>query len=93
MEEKKKRWRPSLTEYRKLESEISTLKAELSRYEGMRAQYEKAINENSTLEKEKESLREQARGATVDYNKARREVLWLRERNLWQRIVNKQYEE
>ena len=100
MEEKKKRWRPSLTAYRELESENGKLKAERFQFEDMRVQCEAVIDKNRVLEqsnklmeKELETLREQAKGATVDYNKARREVLWLRNRNLWQRIINKQYEE
>lgn len=93
MEEKKKRWRPSLTAYRKLESEVSTLKAELSKFEGMRTQYSNLEKSNKLMENELEKLREQASGASVDYNKARCEVLWLRNRNLWQRIINKQYKE
>jgi ribosome recycling factor len=62
--------------------------------------FDEMVNKNRTLEQsnkhledEINRLREHVNGATDDYHKARREVLWLRNRNLWQRIINAGYKE
>ena len=127
MEEKNKRFRPSLTAYRALEKELAELRQKLAEYTGepTRRQYEdecfdqhceieelrrkldSQIEGTSTIVTESNAWREKyrdlkvkydaavkrAKEASADYNKARREVLWLRGRNLWQRLLNDQYEE
>lgn len=123
MEEKNKRFRPSLTAYRALEKELVELKMQLSESnrkpnengsfdghcetEELKQKLDSQIEGTSTIVAESDAWREKyrelkakydavlkrAKDASADYNKARREVLWLRERNLWQRIMNHQFEE
>ena len=83
MEEKKKRWRPSLTAYRALEKEVAELKTQVETLE----------KSNGFMEMELQRMQTKADGACQDYNRVRREILWLRGRNLWQRIVNRKYKE
>lgn len=83
MGEKKKRWRPSLTAYRSLEKEVAELKTQVETLE----------KSNGFMEMELQRMQTKADGACQDYHRARREVLWLRSRNLWQRIVNRKYKE
>ena len=114
MAEVKKRWRPSLTAYRTLESELFEYKkrfddlAEKERFEAKAySNLERAYNElletcnaqrshihalehsNTSLERGLKDERKLRNGAVEDYNKARQEVLQMRNRNLWQRIINK----
>lgn len=66
MEEKKKRWRPSLTAYRALENEVSELKEKVRRLMGrkssddcvkvLRDHIEALENENSTLKRSNELM-------------------------------------
>lgn len=136
MEQTKKRFRPTLTQYRALEIEIAELKdknRELSDHNKRLARqvesYEnesvdlveyKAIEEhakslnqenieikaemdslkvhvetleksNKFLEDELQRVRDKANDACDDYNMARREVIWLLGRNLWERITNKRF--
>lgn len=110
--EEKKRWRPSLAEYRALQKEIDGHMEDKSRlvadcdawrekYHQLKKEYDKlncsdvgiAEKSNRLMEEELTRVRKQAEDASKDYNNARREVLWLRNRSLWQRIINKQFDE
>ncbi len=79
MEEKKKRWRPSLTAYRKLEKEVSELKNENASLE----------RSNQLMEEEMERLRGALDEAGDTIQAMDKEIYALCHRNLWQRILNK----
>ena len=98
MEEgKKKRWRPSLTAYRALESENEELKKGnvtkvlRDHIDALEAENTSLKHSCTQLKKKLAVVRDQVKGAVVDYNRARREVLWLRGRSLWKRIINDTY--
>ena len=100
MEEKKKRFRPSLTAYRALENEVSELREQLSLSEQSR---HKLSEDYKRLRDELQSQRE----LTAECIKARdrwkcscedlvaskrelsEEIGRLRSRSLWQRILNR----
>ena len=136
MEQTKKRFRPTLTQYRALEMEIAELKdknrelsdhnnrlarqvesyenesVELGVYKALE-EHAKSLNQENTvikaemdslkantetleksnkfLEDELQRVRKNVKGACDDYNMARREVIWLLGRNLWERITNKRF--
>lgn len=101
MEEKKKRIRPTWTQVRKLEAEIAELKEsnqkgskEQSVLKELRDKIKTLQTSNKHMEDELERVRKQADGASKDYNRARREVLFLRSRGFWSRVFNRMdYEE
>ena len=79
MEERKKRWRPSLTAYRALEGEVSAL-SEKNRL------LEKS---NGYMEKELSRLRAGYESLEREVGDLEREVCYLRNRSFWDRVFNK----
>ena len=75
-----------MTAYRELETALAAAKESIAKKDNANADLKSRCK---YLEEEIEKVRELLRGATMDYQKARGEVLWLRNRNLWERIVNK----
>ena len=100
MEEKKKRFRPSLTAYRALENEVSELREQLSLSEQSR---HKLSEDYKHLRDELESQREQSAESIKARDRWKRsceellsskrelseEIGRLRSRSLWQRILNR----
>ena len=100
MEEKKKRFRPTLTAYRALENEVSELREQLSLSEQSRSKlgedykylkYELQSQREVTAESIK--ARERWKNTCDELIETRKnltaEVERLRSRSLWQRIWNK----
>jgi len=79
MEERKKRWRPSLTAYRALEDEVSSLKEEKMLLE----------KSNGYMEKELSRLRAGYESMEREVGDLEREVCYLRNRSFWDRVFNK----
>lgn len=79
MEERKKRWRPSLTAYRALEDEVSSLKEEKMLLE----------KSNGYMEKELSRLRAGYESLEREVGDLEREVCYLRNRSFWDRVFNK----
>ena len=79
MEEKKKRWRPSLTAYRALQSENNDLQVE-----------NRALkSSNGYVEKELNRLRCRIIDLEKDNEVLNFEISQLRKRDLWERIWNR----
>lgn len=95
MEEKKKRWRPSLTAYRALENLVSELKEEnarlISKEDSDRLKDKISVLEksNKLLEEECDNLRGKLEEAGSTIDAMDKEIYALCHRNLWQRILNK----
>ncbi len=96
MEEKKKRWRPSLTAYRELENQVSELKEENARLKGGKNETDRLKDKISVLEKSNKLLEEECdnlrgkleeAGSTIDAMD--KEIFALCHRSLWARIFNK----
>jgi len=79
MEERKKRWRPSLTAYRALEDEVSSLKEEKMLLE----------KSNGYMEKDLSRLRAGYESMEREVGDLEREVCYLRNRSFWDRVFNK----
>lgn len=86
MEEKKKRWRPSLTAYRALERQMAEMKEEKARLNDKISVLEKS---NKLLDEETERLRDVLREAHETIDAMDKEIYALCHRNLWDRIFNK----
>lgn len=95
MEEKKKRWRPSLTAYRELENLVSELKEEnarlISKEESDRLKDKISVLEksNKLLEEECDNLRGKLEEAGSTIDAMDKEIFALCHRGLWARIFNK----
>ena len=95
MEEKKKRWRPSLTAYRALENLVSELKEEnarlISKEESDRLKDKISVLEksNKLLEEECDNLRGKLEEAGSTIDAMDKEIFALCHRSLWARIFNK----
>lgn len=100
MEEKKKRWRPSLTAYRSLEGELSEMReqcmilrqADACRSDEMRilrSRLAASERSNTLLADEIERLRNSSRELTDENASLRAEVSRLKSRSLWKRIMDK----
>ena len=100
MEEKKKRWRPSLTAYRSLEGELSEMReqcmilrqADAYRSDEMRilrSRLAASERSNTLLADEIERLRNSSRELTDENASLRAEVSRLKSRSLWKRIMDK----
>lgn len=95
MEEKKKRWRPSLTAYRELENLVSELKEEnarlISKEESDRLKDKISVLEksNKLLEEECDNLRGKLEEAGSTIDAMDKEIFALCHRSLWARIFNK----
>ena len=100
MEEKKKRWRPSLTAYRSLEGELSEMReqcmilrqADSCRSDEMRilrSRLAASERSNTLLADEIERLRNDSRELTDENASLRAEVSRLKSRSLWKRIMDK----
>jgi len=95
MEEKKKRWRPSLTAYRELENLVSELKEEnarlISKDESDRLKDKISVLEksNKLLEEECDNLRGKLEEAGSTIDAMDKEIFALCHRSLWARIFNK----
>ena len=88
MEEKKKRWRPSLTAYRALENEVSELK------EGMTALKSENVSlkqSNDMLEKEIYRLRENVSKYEKESEELKDKLFLLKGRGLLARLLNRDY--
>ena len=88
MEEKKKRWRPSLTAYRALENEVSELK------EGMTAIKSENVSlkrSNDMLEKEIYRLRENVSKYEKESEELKDKLCLLKGRGLLARLLNRDY--
>ncbi|SEA79631.1 hypothetical protein SAMN04487851_11459 [Prevotella sp. tc2-28] len=79
MEEKKKRFRPSLTAYRALESELRNVQSKL----------ETAESTNKFLESCVKSLEEEKEVKSKIIEELRFNITMLRERGFWARVFNK----
>ena len=100
MEEKKKRWRPSLTAYRSLEGELSEMReqcmilrqADSCRSDEMRilrSRLAASERSNTLLADEIERLRNSSRDLTDENASLRAEVSRLKSRSIWKRIMDK----
>ena len=86
MEEKKKRWRPSLTAYRALERQVTEMKEEKARLNDKISVLEKS---NKLLDEETERLRDVLMEAHETIDAMDKEIFALCHRSLWERILNK----
>ena len=84
--ELRKTYEVKVTENKALHEECERYKAMC---EDLKAKNKTLDISNQHMEKELTAYRKRADDATKDYQTARREVLWLRNRGLWARIVNK----
>lgn len=95
MEEKKKRWRPSLTAYRELENIVSELRLKLTRYvpkedrDCLMDKISVLEKSNSLMEEELNRLRGILNEAHDTIDAMDKEIFALCHRNLWERILNK----
>lgn len=95
MEEKKKRWRPSLTAYRELENIVSELRLKLTRYVP-KEDCNRLMDKISVLEKSNSLMEEELNRLRGILNEAHdtidamdKEIFALCHRGLWARIFNK----
>lgn len=79
MEEKKKRFRPTLTAYRALESELRNTKAQL----------ETAESTNKFLESCVKNLEEERDEKSKIIEELRFNIMMLKERGFWSRLFNR----
>ena len=105
MEEKKKRWRPSLTAYRELEKKVADLESENAELKKQvrERQCSKKANEIAFLkekivsleknadymDKELKRLRIANKTLADELTESQGEVTYLLNRTLWERIMNK----
>ena len=100
MEEKKKRWRPSLTAYRSLEGELSEMReqcmilrqADFCRSGEMRilrSRLAATERSNTLMADEMERLRNDIRELTDENASLKAEVSRLKSRSLWKRIMDR----
>ena len=59
------------------------------KYRKLKKESDTLQKSNSLMEEELKRVRKRAEDATADYNRARREVLFLRSRGFWSRVFNK----
>lgn len=79
MEEKKKRWRPSLTAYRELENEVESLYTKNSTIE----------KSNGFMEKELTRVREANKVLAKINEQLCNELQYIKSRGFWARVFNR----
>lgn len=105
MSEKKKRWRPSLTAYRALERENEELRLKSAggydraleaerddlreRIGELEKEYYDLTREKEAVEAELCRMTAKANELDADYGHLRQELKRLRDRGLWERILNR----
>lgn len=90
-QEKKKRWRPSLGEYRALERTISELRdgsATAAEYNDLLAKNNTLDKHNSQMAKELDKLRLEIKEQDKEIADLNREITYLRNRGFWGRVFN-----
>lgn len=79
MEEKKKRWRPSLTAYRALENAVNELRVE----------NESLKSSNGYMENELDRLRNKIECVEKENDRLRSEMFQMEKRGFWSRVFNR----
>ncbi len=95
MEEKKKRWRPSLTEYRELQKQVDEALASLSKARedilSCKTEMDTLRRSNSLMEKELSLQQEKNNDLNKQNRRLRDELFYLKIRGFWARVFNKTY--
>lgn len=100
-EEKKKRWRPSVAEYRRLEKENEELrkgntsnvtKVLRDHIEALESENTSLKRSNELMEKELRKTQEKVFSFEAQYLEQREMVFFLENRGLWARIINRKYQ-
>ena len=91
-EEKKKRFRPTLGQYRALQSEIEELRANsvsLERYDELTAEMNTLRMSNGHMEGELDRLRDKVKALNEVIRERDMDVYYLRHRSFWDRVFNR----